>query len=162
MCHILVYSICVPIVLYTITILSWWMTCSYTMHQISLSDAYLVLTHTCTYTSWWIHLPHAQFLWFVSLLCRYPWILVNLTIPWVGKTSSREQWWLGIPWIGFHTISIAQWLRAFLLHCPHMVIGICFSCDDIDMLPLHHLSHMPCHSHLASDMHCFGCRPFSP
>ena len=43
-----------------------------------------------------------------------------------------------------------------------MVIGICFSCDDIDMLPLHHLSHMPCHDHLASDMHCFGCCPFSP
>ena len=30
------------------------------------------------------------------------------------------------------------------------------------MLPLHHLSHMPCHDHLASDMHCFGCCPFSP
>ena len=43
-----------------------------------------------------------------------------------------------------------------------MVIGICFSCDDTDMLPLHHLSHMPCHAHLASDMHCFGCCPFSP
>ena len=43
-----------------------------------------------------------------------------------------------------------------------MVIGICFSCDDIDMLPLYHLSHMPCHEHLASDMHCFGCCPFSP
>ena len=43
-----------------------------------------------------------------------------------------------------------------------MVIGICFSCDDIDMLPLHHLSHMPCHDHLALDMHCFGCYPFSP
>ena len=43
-----------------------------------------------------------------------------------------------------------------------MVIGICFSCDDIDMLPLHHLSHMPCHAHLASHMHCFGCCPFSP
>jgi len=43
-----------------------------------------------------------------------------------------------------------------------MVIGICFSCADIDMLPLHHLSHMPCHDHLASDMHCFGCCPFSP
>ena len=43
-----------------------------------------------------------------------------------------------------------------------MVIGICFSCDDIDMLHLHHLSHMPCHDHLASDMHCFGCCPFSP
>ena len=43
-----------------------------------------------------------------------------------------------------------------------MVIGICFSCDDNDMLPLHHLSHMPCHEHLASDMHCFGCCPFSP
>ena len=43
-----------------------------------------------------------------------------------------------------------------------MVIGICFSCDDIDMLPLHHLSHMPCHNHLASDMHCFGYCPFSP
>ena len=40
-----------------------------------------------------------------------------------------------------------------------MVIGICFSCDDIDILPLHHLSHMPCHDHLASDMHCFGCCP---
>ena len=24
-----------------------------------------------------------------------------------------------------------------------MVIGICFSCDDIDMLPLHHCHHMP-------------------
>ena len=43
-----------------------------------------------------------------------------------------------------------------------MVIGICFSCYDIDMLHLHHLSHMPCHDHLASDMHCFGCCPFSP
>ena len=43
-----------------------------------------------------------------------------------------------------------------------MVIGICSSCHDIDMLPLHHLSHMPCHDHLASDMHCFGCSPFSP
>ena len=30
------------------------------------------------------------------------------------------------------------------------------------MLPLHPLSHMPCHDHLASDMHCFGCCPFSP
>ena len=43
-----------------------------------------------------------------------------------------------------------------------MVIGICFSCDDIDMLPLHHLSHMPWHEHLASDMHCFGCCQYSP
>ena len=43
-----------------------------------------------------------------------------------------------------------------------MVIGICFSCDDIDMLPLHHLSHMPCHDHLASDMHCCGCCSYSP
>ena len=43
-----------------------------------------------------------------------------------------------------------------------VAIGICFSCDDIDMLPLHHLSHMPCHDQLASDMHCFGCCPFSP
>ena len=43
-----------PIVLYTITIPSWWMTCSYTMHQISLSYAYLVLTLMCTYTSWWM------------------------------------------------------------------------------------------------------------
>ena len=40
-----------------------------------------------------------------------------------------------------------------------MVIDICFSCDDID---LHHVYHMPCHDHLASDMHCFGCCPFSP
>ena len=44
----------------------------------------------------------------------------------------------------------SPWLLAF------------FSCDDIDMLPLHHLSHMPCHDHLVSDMHCFGCCPFSP
>ena len=51
---ILVCSICIHIMLYTITIPSWWMTCSYTMHQISLSNAYLVLTHTCTYTSWWM------------------------------------------------------------------------------------------------------------
>ncbi len=43
-----------------------------------------------------------------------------------------------------------------------MVIDICFSSDDIDMLPLHPLSHTPCHDHLASDMHCFGCCPFSP
>ena len=43
-----------------------------------------------------------------------------------------------------------------------MVIGICFSCDDIDMLPLHHLSHMPCHDNLASDMLCFGCCSYSP
>ena len=43
-----------------------------------------------------------------------------------------------------------------------MVIGICFSCDDIDMLPLHHLPHMPCHDNLALDMHCFVCCPFSP
>ena len=43
-----------------------------------------------------------------------------------------------------------------------MVIGLCFSCDDLDMLPLLHLSHMPCHDHLASDMHCFGCCPFTP
>ena len=42
-----------------------------------------------------------------------------------------------------------------------LVIGICFSCDDIAMLPLHHLSHMPCHDQIASDMHCFGCCPFS-
>ena len=33
---------------------------------------------------------------------------------------------------------------------------------SIDMLPLHHLSHMPCHAHLASNMHCFGCCPFPP
>ena len=43
-----------------------------------------------------------------------------------------------------------------------VVIGICFYCDDIDMLPLHHLSHMPWHDHLVSDMHCFGYCPFSP
>ena len=46
-----------------------------------------------------------------------------------------------------------------------MVIGICFSCDDIAMLPLHHLrncSHMTCHDHHVSDMHCFGCCPYSP
>ena len=43
-----------------------------------------------------------------------------------------------------------------------MVIGICFSCDDIDMLPLHHLSHMPCHDHLDLDMHCFGCCSYFP
>ena len=30
-----------------------------------------------------------------------------------------------------------------------MLNGICFSCDDIGMLPLHHLPHMPCHAHLA-------------
>ena len=30
------------------------------------------------------------------------------------------------------------------------------------MLPLHHLSHMPCHAHLTSDMHSFACCPFSP
>ena len=48
--------------------------------------------------------------------------------------------------------------------CPNntMVIGICLSCDGIDMVPLHNLSHMPCHDHLASDMHYFGCCPFSP
>ena len=43
-----------------------------------------------------------------------------------------------------------------------MVIGISFSCDDIDMLPLQHIHHLSCHEHLASDMHCFGCCPFSP
>jgi hypothetical protein len=43
-----------------------------------------------------------------------------------------------------------------------MVIGICFSCDDIDMLPLHHVHHMPCHDHLASDMHCLPCFQYSP
>ena len=43
-----------------------------------------------------------------------------------------------------------------------MVIGICFSCDYIDMLPLHHLANMPCHDNLASNMHCLPCCPFSP
>jgi hypothetical protein len=27
---------------------------------------------------------------------------------------------------------------------------------------LHHCSHMPCHDHLASDMHCLPCCQFSP
>jgi hypothetical protein len=46
-----------------------------------------------------------------------------------------------------------------------MVIGFCFSCDDIAMLPLHDLrnsSTMSCHEHIASDMHCFGCCQYSP
>ena len=43
-----------------------------------------------------------------------------------------------------------------------MVNGICFSCDDIDMLLLYHFSHIPCHEHLASNMHCLPCCPFSP
>ena len=46
-----------------------------------------------------------------------------------------------------------------------MVIGFCFSCDDIAMLPLHDLrnsSTMPCHDHIATNMHCFGCCQYSP
>jgi hypothetical protein len=46
-----------------------------------------------------------------------------------------------------------------------MVIGFCFSCDDIAMLPLHDLrnsSTMPCHEHISSVMHCFGCCQYSP
>ena len=46
-----------------------------------------------------------------------------------------------------------------------MVIGFCFSCDDIAMLPLHDLrnsSTMPCHDHIVPNMHCFGCCQYSP
>ena len=46
-----------------------------------------------------------------------------------------------------------------------MVIGFCFSCDDIAMLPLHDLrnsSTMPCHDHIVPNMLCFGCRQYSP
>ena len=46
-----------------------------------------------------------------------------------------------------------------------MVIGFCFSCDDIVMLPLHDLrnsSTMPCHDHIFPNMLCFGCCPFTP
>ena len=46
-----------------------------------------------------------------------------------------------------------------------LVIRFCFSCDDIAMLPLHDFcnsSTMPCHDHIASDMHCYGCCPFCP
>ena len=41
-----------------------------------------------------------------------------------------------------------------------MVIGFCFSSDDIAMLPLHDLhnsSTIPCHDHIVPNMHCFGC-----
>lgn len=46
-----------------------------------------------------------------------------------------------------------------------VVLGICLTCDNIAMLPLHNLSncsHMPCHDHLDSDMRYFGCCPYSP
>ena len=46
-----------------------------------------------------------------------------------------------------------------------MVIGFCFSCDDIAMLPLHDLhnsSTIPCHDHIEPNMHCFGCCQYSP
>ena len=46
-----------------------------------------------------------------------------------------------------------------------MVIGFCFSCDDIAMLPLHDLrnsSTMSCHDHIEPNMHCFGCCQYSP
>ena len=46
-----------------------------------------------------------------------------------------------------------------------MVIGFCFSCDDIAMLPLHDLrnsSTMPCHDHIVPNMLCFGCCQYFP
>ena len=46
-----------------------------------------------------------------------------------------------------------------------MVIGFCFSCDDIAMLPLHDMrnsSTMPCDDHIVPNMHCFGCCEYSP
>ena len=46
-----------------------------------------------------------------------------------------------------------------------MVIGFCFSCDDIAMLPLHDLHNsytMPCHDHIVPNMNCFGCCQYSP
>ena len=46
-----------------------------------------------------------------------------------------------------------------------MVIGFCFSCDDIAMLPLHDLrnsSTMPCSDHIVPNMLCFGCCQYSP
>ena len=46
-----------------------------------------------------------------------------------------------------------------------MVIGFCFSCDDIAMLHLHDLrnsSTMPCHDHIVPNMICFGCCQYSP
>ena len=46
-----------------------------------------------------------------------------------------------------------------------MVLGFCFSCDDIAMFPLHDLgnsSTMPCHDHIVPNMLCFGCFQYSP
>ena len=46
-----------------------------------------------------------------------------------------------------------------------MVIGFCFSCDDIAMLPLHELrnsSTIPCRDHIEPNMLCFGCCSYSP
>src|SRR3954466_12727248 len=46
-----------------------------------------------------------------------------------------------------------------------MVIGFCFSSDDIAMLSLHDLrnsSTIPCHDHIEPNMLCFGCCQYSP
>ena len=46
-----------------------------------------------------------------------------------------------------------------------MIIGFCFSCDDIAMLPLHDLRHsstIPCRDHIEPNMLCFGCCSYSP
>ena len=80
------------------------------------------------------------------LLCRYPWILVNLAIPRVDKTRSREQQWLGIPWIVFPTALFVQRLRTFLLHDPYLALGSC---------PLHILC-PSCHVHFACYAHYYA------
>ena len=82
---------------------------SHVHKHIMMDDVYIYHTH--------------NFFRLCIFLCRYPCLLVNLTIPWVDKTSSREQRWLGITWIVFHTVPIAQQLCTFLLHGPHMVMG---------------------------------------
>ena len=70
----------------------------------------------CTYTT------HTQFS-LCLVLCRYPRILVNLSIPRVDETSSREQWWLGIPWTILTTVPFAQRLRASLSLGSHTAMG---------------------------------------
>ena len=71
-----------------------------------------------------VYIYHAHTIFsFVFILCRYSHILVNLSIPRVDKTISREQRRLGIPWTILTSVPFAQGLCAPLLLGSHTAMG---------------------------------------